>query len=176
MKIRMNKLPCIRIVWGIILMVYLLSGCAGLGKPLRSPDIKLAGLSMEKADLFETVLQLTLRVINSNDLDLEIKGIECELEINDKSVASGVSGTTVRIPAFGTNTVTVTVFSSAFSIATTFIRFMQQEMENESGKIDFSYRLKGRLHLASTTWLPSTLPFNTTGHLSLNDGIDRMLK
>jgi LEA14-like dessication related protein len=129
---------------------------------------------MEKADLFETVLQLTLRVINRNDLDLEIKGIECELEINDKSVASGVSGTTVKIPAFGTNTVTVTVFSSAFSIATTFLRFMQQEMENESGKIDFSYRLKGRLHLASKAWLPSTLPFNATGRLSLSESMDRM--
>ena len=172
----MSKQLRIGTVWGIGVLTFLCVGCAGLGKPLRSPDIKLAGLSMEKADLFETVLQLTLRVINSNDLDLEIKGIECELEINDKSVASGVSGTTVKIPAFGSNTVTVTVFSSAFSIATTFIRFLQQEMENETGKVDFSYRLKGRLHLASTAWLPSSLPFNTTGRLSLNDSIDRMLK
>lgn len=172
----MSKQLRIGTVWGIGVLTFLCVGCAGLGKPLRPPEIKLAGLAVEKTDLFETVLELTLRVINGNDTPLDIKGIECELEINDKSVASGVSGTAVNIPAFGSNTVTVTVYSSAFSIATTFIRFMQREMQNNSGKIDFSYRLDGRLHLNSNGLLPSTLPFNTTGNLSLNDSIDSILE
>lgn len=172
----MNKQHCIRTVLGITVLAFLCTACAGLGKPLNPPEIKLAGLTVEKTDLFETVLQLTLRVINGNDIPLDIKGIECELEINDKSVASGVSGAAVNIPAFGSNTITVTVFSSAFSIAKTFFGFMQQEMQNNSGNIDLSYRLAGRLHIKSSALLPSTLPFNTTGNLSLSDGIDRMLK
>lgn len=172
----MNRRHGCRAIWGITVFSLIFCGCAGLGKPLRSPEIRLAGLSVENADLFETVLQLNMRVINGNDIPLEIKGIECDLEINDKSVASGVSGTPLKIPAFGSNTVSVTVYSSAFSIATTFIRFMQQEMQKSTGEIDFSYRLKGRLHLESGALIPSTLPFNATGNLRLKESFDHMLE
>ena len=164
------------LMWRITVLVLILSGCAGLGKPLRSPDIRLAGLNVENADLFETVLQLNLRVINGNDIPLEIKGIECELEINGKSVASGVSGTSVIIPAFGSNLVTITVYSSAFSIATTFIRLMQREMQNSSGTVDISYGLKGRIHLAGGALLPPTLPFKASGNLLLNENVDSILE
>ena len=99
-----------------------------------------------------------------------------DLEINDKSVASGVSGTAVKIPAFGSSTVTVTVYSSAFSIATTFIRFMQRETQNTTGEFDFSYRLEGRLHLESGALVPSTLPFKATGNLRIKESFDRMLE
>jgi LEA14-like dessication related protein len=163
-------------IWGITVLSLVFFGCAGLGKPLKSPEIQLAGLSVENADLFETVLLLNMRVINGNDIPLEIKGIDCDLEINDTSVASGVSGTPVKIPAFGSNTVTVTAYSSAFSIATTFIRFMQREMQNTTGEIDFSYRLKGRLHMESGALMPSTLPFNAAGNLRLKESFDRMVK
>lgn len=172
----MNRRPGRRFVWGITVLCLVFFGCAGLGKPLKSPEIRLAGLSVENADLFETVLQLNLRVINGNDIPLEIKGIECDLEINDKSVASGVSGTAVKIPAFGSSTVAVTVYSSAFSIATTFIRFMQREMQNTTGEIDFSYRLKGHLHLDSGALMPSTIPFKASGNLRLKESFDRMLE
>ena len=164
------------LMWGITALVLVFSGCAGIGKPLKSPEIRLAGLSVENADLFETVLQLNLRVINGNDIPLEIKGIECDLEINDKSVATGVSGTTAIIPAFGSDLVTITVYSSAFNLATTFIRFMQREMQNASGEIGISYGLKGRIHLASSALIPSTLPFKASGNLRLNDTVDSLLE
>lgn len=169
------KIGCgIGVLFGLLIPVFL--GCAGIGQPLKAPEIRLAGLSVENADLFETVLQLKLRVINVNDIPLEIKGIECELEINGKHLASGVSGTPVEIPAFGTNTVTMTVYSSAYSIFSTFLRFMQRELQKPSGEIDISYQLKGRVHLANTALMPSTLPFRTEGNLRFDENIDRQME
>ena len=66
-------------VWAVFLVVAW-TGCAGLGQSLQAPDIRLAGLLVEEVDLFETVLQLKLRVINGNDIPLVLKGIQCELE------------------------------------------------------------------------------------------------
>ena len=172
----MKRRHNIGLIWGLSALTLMCSGCAGLGKPLNSPEVRLAGLSVENADLFETVLQLDLRIINANDIALEIQGIECNLEINEKSVASGVSGTAVNIPAFGSSKVTVTVYSSAFSIATTFIRFMQQEMQNTPGQFDISYRLKGRLHLETSALIPSTLPFKGSGSLRLDENFGRILE
>ena len=172
MKFRLGN----AVILSIAVLIVVFQGCAGIGKPLRSPDIRLAGLRVENADFFETVFQLKLRVINGNDVPLEIKGIECDLDINDKSVASGVSGTTVKIPGFGSDTVTVTVYSSAFSIASTFIRLMQREMQNPSEAVDLSYRLKGRIHLANATLMPSTLPFKAVGNLNFSEEFDRILE
>jgi LEA14-like dessication related protein len=172
----MNRRHGIGPIGGITVLVLVFLGCAGLGKPLKSPEIRLAGLNVENAELFETVLQLNLRVINANDIPLEIKGIECDLEINGKSVASGVSGTSVKIPAFGSNLVTITVYSSVFNIATTFIRFMQREMQNTSETIDISYGLKGRIHLAGRALIPSSLPFKSSGNLRLKETVDSILK
>ncbi len=164
------------VLWGFTLLTLVFLGCAGIGQPLKAPEIRLAGLSVENADLFETVLHLKLRVINGNDIPLEIKGIECELKVNDKQLASGVSGTTVQIPAFGSSTVTMTVYSSAYSIFSTLFHFMQRELQNPSEEIDISYQLKGRVHLANTTLMPSTLSFRTEGNLRFDENFDRQME
>ncbi len=77
----------------ILAIGLLLAGCAGLGKPLEPPRVSLADIRVEDFTGFETVFQIQLRVINTNDVDLKVKGIEAELEINGQSFAAGVSNT-----------------------------------------------------------------------------------
>lgn len=155
------------IAWAVFL-VTAWAGCAGLGQSLQAPDIRLAGLLIEEVNLFETALQLKLRVINGNDIPLVLKGIQCELELNDKSVATGVSGTAVTIPALGSDIVSVKVFSSMFNIASSFLRMAQKEAA-KTGEPDLTYQLSGRIHLESSGLSPSTIPFKTTGKISLAD-------
>lgn len=159
----------------VLILSVVLGGCAGFGKTLRTPEIRLAGISLEKVDLFETVLQLQLRVINGNDVPLALKGVECELDLNDKSVATGVSGSQVTIPALDSKTVAVTVYASALSMATSFMGFIRKEMD-ESGNKDISYRLKGRLHIEGGTLMPSALSFKAAGNLPLRETFERMTK
>jgi LEA14-like dessication related protein len=172
---RINRASSIGIfVWAAFL-VLTWTGCAGLGQSLQVPDIRLAGLLVEEMDLFETVLQLKLRVINGNDIPLVLKGIYCELELNDKSVATGVSKTPVNIPALGSDTVSVRVYSSMFNIASSFFRMVQNEAA-KTGNPDFTYQLSGRIHLETSGLVPSTIPFKTTGKISLEDTFGKIVE
>jgi LEA14-like dessication related protein len=161
-------------VWAAFLILTW-NGCAGLGQSLQAPDIRLAGLLVEEVDLFETVLQLKLRVINGNDIPLVLKGIQCELELNDKSVATGVSKTPVNIPALGSDTVSVRVYSSMFHIASSFFRMVQNEAA-KTGNQDFTYQLSGWIHLETSGLAPSTIPFKTTGKISFEDTFGKIVE
>ena len=172
---RINRANSIGIFAWTAFLALAWAGCAGLGQSLQAPDIRLAGLLVEDVDFFETVLQLKLRVINGNDVPLVLKGIHCELELNDKSVATGVSATPVTIPALGSDTVTVRVYSSMFNIASSFFRMAQSEAA-KTGKPDLTYQLRGRIHLETSGLTPSTIPFKTTGKISLEDTFGKIVE
>ncbi len=144
----------------IFLMVLLVAGCAGLGKPLEPPHISLADIRVEEFTGFETVFQIQLRVINTNDVDLKVKGLEAELEINGQSFAAGVSNSPVKIPSFGTELVTVVVYSSVIKMFKSVYGLHESE--------ELKYRLIGKLRVAGDNTLATTLPFESEGVLTLN--------
>ena len=92
------------------------SGCAGLGKTLEPPRINLANITVQEMQGFESVFQIELRIFNTNDVPLDIKGLDCELEINDRHFASGVSDTTTKIPSYGTAKIPIVVYSSVIEM------------------------------------------------------------
>jgi LEA14-like dessication related protein len=139
---------------------FLLVGCAGIGKPLEPPRVSLADIRVEEFTGFETLFHIQLRVINTNDVDLQVKGVEAELEINGQSFAAGVSNTHVKIPSFGTELVTVAVYSSVFKM----FRSVYGLHESE----ELKYRLNGKLSVAGDNTLATTLPFESKGVVTLN--------
>ena len=145
----------------ILFIGVLLAGCAGLGKPLEPPRISLADIRVEEFTGFETVFQIKLRVLNTNDVDLKVKGIEAELEINGQSFAAGVSNTPVKIPSFGTELVTVSVYSSVIKMFKSVYGLHESE--------ELHYRMKGKLRVSGDNALATTLPFESKGVLTLND-------
>ena len=154
---RRTKMKVVRIVptFVILSIGLLLAGCAGLGKPLEPPRVSLADIRVEDFTGFETVFQIQLRVINTNDVDLKVKGIEAELEINGQSFAAGVSNTPVKIPSFGTELVTVAVYSSVIKMFKSVYGLQESE--------ELKYRLNGKLRVAGDNALATTLPFESEG-------------
>jgi LEA14-like dessication related protein len=147
---------------GIVLALYIaifVLACAGPGKRLESPRISLAHLEVQEAQVFETVFQIALRVFNTNDVPLEVKGIDCSLELNGKDFAHGVSDVNVLIPAHGTERIPMTVYSSLVDMARGLLRAQSEEK--------LKYKIKGRLRLEGGFMVPSTIPFSTEGEISL---------
>jgi LEA14-like dessication related protein len=130
-------------------------GCAGLGKRLETPRISLSGIRVQESTGFETVFQVQLRVLNPNEVDLEVNGVDCELEVNGQPFASGVSAARVKIPAYGAELVPLTAYTSVVNI------FRSIAGLHKSG--DLGYRLRGKLRLGGEAWLPPLLPFESTG-------------
>jgi LEA14-like dessication related protein len=149
------------LVIAILSLGLLLTGCAGLGKPLEPPRVSLADIRVEKFTGFETVFRIQLRVINTNDTDLNVKGLEAQLEINGQPFAAGVSNTPVKIPSFGTELVTVAVYSSVINMFKSVYNLHESE--------ELKYRLNGKLRVAGDSRFATTLPFESAGVVTLND-------
>jgi LEA14-like dessication related protein len=145
----------------IALSALLLAGCAGVGSRIESPRISLANIQVQKFTGFETVFQIDLRVFNSNDVDLDIKGIEADLEINAKPFATGVSKTDVKIPSFETQIVPVTLYSSVIDI----VKGIHGLHKTEK----LAYRLTGKLRVTGDNLLTTSLPFESEGQVTVDE-------
>lgn len=149
-------------IW-LMLASLILPGCVGLGKRLEPPRITLTHIQVQEIKVFETVFQVELRVFNTNDIAVEIKGLDCEVELNDRHFASGISNKQTTVPPYDTATIPVTLYSSVLDLVKSLI---------DSGtKQKMKYRLEGRLHLGGDIRVPAAIPFETEGELSLPEPV-----
>ena len=137
-----------------------IAGCAGVGKQLEPPRVSLANIRVEEVSGLETAFEIQMRVFNANDVDLKVKGIKAELDINGQPFATGVSNAPVEIPSYGTELVTVTVYSSVIK--------MFKSVYGLKGSEELKYRLNGKISVsAGNNMVPITLPFESEGQVSL---------
>ena len=149
---------------GVLIPLFLLLGCAGFGKTLEPPRINLSNVQFQESKALETVLQIELRVFNTNDVPIMVKGLDCDLELNGRSFAKGVSSVDKEIPAFGTTTVPVTLYSSVVDLFRGIVGLQKKE------KLKFG--VSGRLHLEGGFLVPSVFPFKAEEELAL-EGFDK---
>jgi len=139
-----------------------LAGCA-LFKRTDPPQVTLVGVepaASGASEGLEARMQLKLRVQNPNDTSIEYNGVYVELDVQNKSLASGVSNQSGTVPAFGETVIGVPVQVSYLGIA-------GQAMGLLSGKSfdRVTYEMRGKLN--STT--SGTVGFKSKGELNLAD-------
>jgi len=156
--------PFLTLRIGVLISLLMLVGCAGFGKTLEPPRINLSNVQFQESKALETVLQIELRVFNTNEVPIRVKGLDCDLELNGKSFAKGVSSVDKEIPAFGTTIVPVTLYSSVVDIFRGIMGLHKKE------KLKFG--VSGRLHLEGGFLIPSTFPFKAEEELAL-EGLDK---
>jgi LEA14-like dessication related protein len=145
------------LLW-LCLMLSMLFGCASMGKHLESPHISVSNIKVKEIKPFESTFQLDLRVMNTNDVTLVIKGIECVLELNDRKFATGVAKVNKSIPAYGTDVVPIIVYTSLIEMVSSFIKLK----ENET----LGYKIKGSIRLGGSA-IPSVIPFTSEGKVTI---------
>jgi LEA14-like dessication related protein len=161
----MNILLIVKRLLPILLAVLMIMGCAGVGQQLDPPRISLANIRVEGVTGLETAFQIQLRVFNANDIALNVKGIKAELEANGQPFATGVSNTPVEIPSYGTELVTVTVYSSVIKM----FKSVYGLKESEALK----YRLTGKIRVSGDNMISTSLPFESEGQVSLKPPKDQ---
>lgn len=82
------------------------TGCASLGS-LDSPELTLVNLELADATLFETTLEVQLRIANPNPEPITFNGAKFKLTLEDRKVGRGMSPETVTIPRLGTQVVSI---------------------------------------------------------------------
>jgi LEA14-like dessication related protein len=139
-------------------LALLAGGCATLSG-INPPRVNVSNVTPQDMTLFEQRFLVQLRVQNPNDMDLELKAMTFDLDLNGKSFATGLSNKAVTIPRFGSNVVDVEVISGL----TSFLRQLKSFTGGTAPR--FAYRLRGKLYLEKP--VSTTLPFDEAGELEL---------
>lgn len=153
--------PASRKLLGLLLALLALKGCAGFGRRMEPPRISLVNIRVQRATLFETTLRIELRVYNTNDVALTLKGADCRLALQGKEVASGVSSERTVIPAFATAVVPLVVYSPVLNVVRGLLALPGEEQ--------LEYALSGRVYLEGGMLTPASLPFRSEGKLALKE-------
>ena len=140
------------------------SGCAALGPGMEEPIITVTDLRAGEVKALEAIFILELRVMNPNDFPLDIRGLNCDLKIEGKRFATGLSDVRQEVPSFGTATIPVTVYASMFEMVTSVIQIIQ-EADHQKGNVkSLSYELAGKIRLGGR----GSFPFDSRGELDLS--------
>jgi LEA14-like dessication related protein len=106
----------------------------------------------------EQRFDVDLRVLNPNNKDISVDGLDFELDINGSRLARGVSSEAFTLPRLGETVTTVQVTTSTVDII--------RKTLSLSGTEPLQYRLKGRVHLGG---LAGTLKFDESGEVALGN-------
>jgi LEA14-like dessication related protein len=151
----------LKLLISLLALMTLPAGCAGLGESLKPPQMNISNIKVLEIRPFEAVFQIRLRAFNTNDAAIGIKGIKCELEINGRRFATGVSNTRTEIPPYQTAVIPIDVYSSVLDLI--------RGLPGLGNKERLRYTLKGHVRVEGGFLVPSVLPFNFEGEFSLEE-------
>ncbi|RMF81360.1 MAG: hypothetical protein D6739_09285 [Nitrospirae bacterium] len=140
-----------------VAVALLLAGCVSLGG-LEPPELSLAGLEVAQANLLETGLAATVRLVNPNPEPLEVSGLELRLYLGGLKVGRAVSAASVEVPRLGSVKVPLEVYVSNVRLLTR----LEPLLRNRS----LSWRIKGKLFVV-TRWGTRRLPVSSEGMIDL---------
>jgi LEA14-like dessication related protein len=122
----------------LLFLVTLISGCASLGN-LEPPELTLVQLQPSEVTLFETTLQVRLRIANPNPEAIAFDGASFKLTLDDRKVGRGMTPETRTIERFATEVIEVTFHVSNASV----LLRLQEVLESKT----VSYGVSGKLYL-----------------------------
>jgi len=130
-------------------------GCATLqSDPLQ---VTVAGIEPLQGEGMELRLMVKLRVQNPNDAPIDYRGVALTMDVQGKTLASGVSDSSGTVPGFGEAVIAVPVSISAFRMARQALA-----LKDNTGKI--AYEMKGKLSSSGF----ATKRFSANGELDLS--------
>jgi LEA14-like dessication related protein len=141
----------------LILILLSLSACALF--PHRDPlNINVVGIEPLPSEGLEMRFAVKLRLQNPNETAIDYSGAALDLEVNGRTLATGVSDQSGSIPRFSERILSIPVSISAFSVLRQTLGLSQtQSLDN------LPYVLKGKL----AGGLFGTLRFVDRGTLDL---------
>jgi LEA14-like dessication related protein len=151
----------------IIGCLALLGGCAGVYGLRDEPRISIADIRVVDAKPMETVFLVQLRILNPNDIPLDLHGIQCDLEIDGRNFASGIAASDQVVPAHGTATVPVHLYASVFDMISSVVDLIRATDPSRAKDKAFSYTLRGTVGIGIQR-SRKQIPFTSSGELSLS--------
>ena len=119
-----------------MVMFMLLVGCASL--KLQQPSVALENISPLSGTSLQPRIKVTLAITNPNSIALPLKGITYTIALNGIELIQGASNDLPSIPAYGTESVSITVGANLSAAPKLLMRFMI----NPTQKFDYAFKAK----------------------------------
>ena len=110
-----SAMPC-RLSLLTSLVAVALTGCAALFGQGEPQDVFVIALSPEETGLFEQRVRVDVRVLNPNQFDLHVTGLDFKLGLNGTRFARGLSSQDVTIPRLGEGKLSVVASATTMSL------------------------------------------------------------
>lgn len=135
------------------------AGCGFKTGSVESPRVMVSKIKVEDINLFEAVLRIEMRVFNGNSEAFDFKGLDCQLDLENSRLATGVSNMPIHIPPHGTAVIPITVYSS--------VEDMARIIREIRLKDKVVYQMNGKLFMDGGFFRPDKLAFQSQGEISL---------
>ncbi len=150
----------------IACVLLFLSGCAALYGLKEDPKISVADIRIQDIRAMEGIFLIKLRVMNPNDVPLDLHGINCTLELNKRHFANGISDSSQTVPAFGSTVVPVEVYASVLDMVASVADLLHTAGKPSTKDKPVPYLLKGVVRIG-VHGFKREVPFKSSGELSL---------
>ncbi len=140
------------------------SGCTTLQYAnMEKPVVTLVSMELAGLTWAEQRFDIGLRIVNPNDLELPITGLNYDLRLNGLKLGSGGSDGDLRIPALGEKVVQIKLTTAAW----VWFRQYRQLRQSEGGvSLDnLKYQINGKVFLEGLA--VKSLPFEKVGDIAL---------
>ena len=137
-----------------------LAGCIGIPRDLKAPDVTFVSMRAVQATVFEQRLEVRMKVVNPNSIELPVNGLNVDIELADEPFAQGVSARQFVVPARGEAEFDMLVTANA---ATALLKIASGDLKAD----EIGYKLKGKL--STKIGMLRTIPFEQKGTLPIAD-------
>jgi LEA14-like dessication related protein len=144
----------------LFVCVATMAGCSAIVPDLEKPRLSLASVQMlEGSGIREQKLRVGVRVVNPNDRDLPVKGLDLSLELDGKHVADGVSTRSFVVPANSEAEFDMQVTANLAGA-------LMKLVKHRQGRFDaVPYRVTGKV--STRIGVLRSIPFSDTGTIPL---------
>ena len=135
----------------------LLGGCAALLPKLEPPQLAVTRVELAGGNLQQQQVHLTLHVVNPNARAIDVRGIDCTLDLNGNAFAAGTTEAAFILPASGETDFGMNVSANLDAALVALL--------SGFGRKTVDYRMYGQLHLGSG--FVRNIPFEQKGRVKL---------
>ncbi len=135
----------------------LLGACAAMLPRLEPPQLTVTRVDLVGGDLQQQQVHLTLHVVNPNARAIDVRGIDCNLDLNGEAFAAGSTEAAFTLPASGSTDFGLNVTANLDAALVALLSGL--------GHKTVDYRMYGQVHLSGG--LVRNIPFEQKGRVKL---------
>jgi LEA14-like dessication related protein len=131
-------MPEVRTLVLFLIIAWLLGGCATLVEEIDPPSVSLQSLRPVAGSGMAPDFEITLRVVNPNNVPLDIVGIGYQVEVQGMELVSGVSSDVPRIGAYEEGDVTLLASINTYPL----LRLLAEVGNSRARALEYTLRAK----------------------------------